>query len=107
MKKFGFMAMAAFMMVACQNNENAYTISGTYDACMHQNLDDLALGRYFAVVKTAEGQYLALGRLTGLEASAATLAGGQDQNGITVTLSANVAESAMPLSASVIEIVKG
>ena len=32
MKKFGFMAMAAFMMVACQNNENAYTISGTYDA---------------------------------------------------------------------------
>ena len=31
MKRFGFMAMAALMMVACQN-ENAYTISGTVAA---------------------------------------------------------------------------
>ena len=31
MKKFGMMAMAALMMVACQN-KNAYTISGTFDA---------------------------------------------------------------------------
>lgn len=32
MKKFGLVAMAALMMVACQNNKNAYSISGTYDA---------------------------------------------------------------------------
>lgn len=32
MKKFGLVAMAALMMVACQDNKNAYSISGTYDA---------------------------------------------------------------------------
>ena len=32
MKKLAFMAMAALAMVACQNNENAYTISGTLEA---------------------------------------------------------------------------
>ena len=31
MKKLAFMAMAALAMVACQNNENAYTISGTFE----------------------------------------------------------------------------
>lgn len=84
-----------------------FSLSNKYDSCLHMDFDALSLGRYFAVVVTADGNWLALGRLTGLEASAATLSGGQDQNGITVTLSANVAESAMPLSASVIELVKG
>lgn len=32
MRKIAMMAMAALTMVACQNNENAYTISGTFDA---------------------------------------------------------------------------
>ena len=84
-----------------------FNISGTYDACMHQNLDDLALGRYFAVVKTAEGQYLALGRLTGLEAETATLSGGGDTNGLQIVLSANVTESAIPLASGAIAIVTG
>ena len=84
-----------------------FNIAGQYDACMHLDLDALSLGRYFAVVVTADGNWLALGRLTGLEASAATLAGGQDQNGITITLSANVAESAVPLSEAAINVVKG
>lgn len=84
-----------------------FSLSNKYDSCLHMDLDALSLGRYFAVVVTADGNWLALGRLTGLEASAATLAGGQDQNGITVTLSANVAESAMPLSESAISAVRG
>lgn len=84
-----------------------FNISGTYDACMHQNLDDLALGRYFAVVKTAEGKYLALGRLTGLEAETATLAGGGDTNGLQIVLSANVTESAVPLSDEAVETLLG
>lgn len=84
-----------------------FSLSNKYDSCLHMDFDALSLGRYFAVVVTADGNWLALGRLTGLEASAATLAGGQDQNGITVTLSANVAESAMPLSAAAIAVVKG
>lgn len=75
-----------------------FSISGQYDACQHGVLDALSLGRYFVVVKTAEGNYLALGRNTGLEAETATLNGGSENNGIEVTLSSNVAESAMPLS---------
>lgn len=85
----------------------SFNITGQYDACMHLDLDALSLGRYFAVVVTADGQWLALGRLTGLEAETATLAGGGDTNGISVTLSANVTESAVPLSTAAINTVKG
>lgn len=84
-----------------------FNIAGQYDPCMHLDLDALSLGRFFGVVVTADGKWLALGRLTGLEASAATLSGGGDQNGISVTLSANVTESAVPLSDAAINVVKG
>ena len=84
-----------------------FNISGKYDACMHSVLDALSLGRYFAVVVTAEGTWLALARLTGMEASAATLSGGGDNNGITVTLSANTTESSIPLSDGAIATVRG
>lgn len=84
-----------------------FNLSNKYDSCLHLDFDALSLGRYFAVVVTADGTWLGLGRLTGLEASAATLQGGSDQNGITVTLAANVAESAMPLSEAAIGIVRG
>jgi hypothetical protein len=85
----------------------SFNITGQYDACMHMDLDALSLGRYFAVVVTADGKWLALGRLTGLEAETATLQGGGDTNGISVTLSANVTESALPLSQAAINTVKG
>lgn len=76
-----------------------FGVAGTFDDCMHGSLDALSLGKYLAIVKTAEGKYLALGRLTGLEAETATLAGGGDSNnGIEVSLTANVTESALPLS---------
>lgn len=75
-----------------------FSISGQFDACQHGVLDALSLGRFFVVIKNAEGNYLALGRNTGLEAETATLNGGSENNGIEVTLSNNVAESAMPLS---------
>lgn len=84
-----------------------FNVSGKYDECMSEALDALSLGRYFAVVATADGEYLALGRRTGLEASAATLSGGGDNNGISVTLSANVTESAMVLSETAINKVLG
>lgn len=85
----------------------AFNVSGKYDECMSEALDALSLGRYFAVVATADGEYLALGRRTGLEASAATLSGGGDTNGISVTLSANVTESAYVLSQAAINKVLG
>jgi hypothetical protein len=74
---------------------------------MHIDFDDLSLGRFAVVVKTADGGYLMLGRTAGLEASAATLTGSADNNGVEITLSANVAESVMPLSDTAIAVVTG
>ena len=84
-----------------------FGISGVYNKDMVCPIDALSLGRFFVVVATADGQYLALGRTTGLEASEQSVAGGADNNGITVTLTANVTESAVPLSDGAIATVKG
>lgn len=84
-----------------------FNITGKYDKDMVCPIDALALGRFFVVVATADGEYLALGRNTGLEASAQSIAGGGDTNGVTVTLSANVTETAIPLSAAAINVVRG
>lgn len=84
-----------------------FTVAGKYDKDMVCSIDALALGRFFVVVKTANGDYLALGRQTGLEASAQSIAGGGDNNGVTVTLTANVAESAVPLSDAAVAVVTG
>ena len=79
-----------------------FSIAGNYDKDLVCSIDALSLGRFIVVVKTASGQYLVLGRATGLEASEQSVAGGGDNNGITVTLSGNVAESAAPLGESAI-----
>lgn len=84
-----------------------FNVTGSYTSCMHQNLDDLSLGKYVAVVKTAEGTYLMLGRITGLEAETATLSGGGDTNGLQIVLSANVTESAIPVTGEAINKVTG
>ena len=84
-----------------------FTLNGKYDKDMVCPVDALALGRFFVVVATADGEYLALGRAVGLEASEQSIAGGGDTNGITVTLTANVTESAVPLSAEAIAVVRG
>lgn len=84
-----------------------FNISGRYDKNRSLDLDNLSLGKYFAVVKTAEGNYLGLGRITGLEAETATNAGGGDSNGLQVVLSQNVTESAYPLSEAAVKVVLG
>lgn len=84
-----------------------FSVTGVYDGDRHLDFDNLSLGRYFAVVKTAEGNYLAMGRTTGLEAETATLSGGGDNNGMQIVLSANIAESVIPLSAGAIDTVLG
>lgn len=72
---------------------------GSYTACMHLALDQLSLGKFVAIIKTAEGSFLMLGRKTGLEASTAALNGGTDNNGMQIVLAANTTESAVPVSA--------
>lgn len=86
-----------------------FSVSGAYDKEKHNALDALSLGKYFVVAKTAEGSYIAFGRLTGLEASAASNAGGSanNTNGMTITLSADVTESALPLAEGAITTVVG
>ena len=84
-----------------------FNLNGKYDKDMVCPIDALALGRFFVVVVTADGEWLALGRTAGMEASAQSIAGGGDTNGVTVTLSANVTEAATPLSEAAIAKVKG
>lgn len=84
-----------------------FSVGGSYTKEMHAFLDGISLGRYFAVVKTAEGNYIGLGRQTGVEASAADLQGGTDNNGITVTLTCNQAESSLTLTDAAIDKVLG
>ena len=84
-----------------------FSVIGTYDKEKHNALDALSLGKYFVVAKTAEGSYIGFGRLTGLEASAASNAGGSanNTNGMTITLTADVTESALPLTEEAISTV--
>ena len=84
-----------------------FNLAGKYDKDMVCPVDALALGRFFVVVATADGEFLALGRTVGLEASEQSVAGGGDTNGITVTLSGNVTETAVPLAEAAINVVKG
>lgn len=81
-----------------RNASITFNVAGKYDACMHGALDALSLGRYFVVVKTADGNYLGFGRIAPLEAETATLAGGSDTNGLQIVLSGNIAESPLPLT---------
>lgn len=83
-----------------------FNLTGKYDKDMVCPVDALALGRFFVVVATADGEYLALGRTAGLEASAQSVAGGGDTNGVTVTLSANVTEAAIPVSEALVAKIK-
>lgn len=83
-----------------------FTLNGKYDKDMVCTIDALSLGRFFVVVATADGEYLALGSKVGLEASEQSVAGGGDTNGMTVTLTGNVTEAAVPLGAAAIAKVK-
>ena len=86
-----------------RNASITFSVAGKYDACMHGSLDALSLGKYLVIVHTADDNYLAFGRISPLEAETVTLAGGSDNNGLTVVLSGNVAESPLPLSAATVE----
>ena len=82
-----------------------FSVTGQYDKDKHSALDALSLGKYFVIAKTAEGSYIAFGRRTGLEASAASNSGGSADanNGMTITLTADVTESALPLTKEAID----
>lgn len=84
-----------------------FTVSGKYDSCKAPQLEALSLGSYFIVVKTGDNTYIGLGRISPLEATVSTLAGGGDTNGMQITLEGNVAEVPLPLSEGAIATVIG
>jgi hypothetical protein len=86
-----------------RNASITFTVPGKYDACMHGALDALSLGRYMAVLKTADENYLAFGRISPVEAETATLAGGSDNNGMQIVLAGNIAESPLPLTKEAVD----
>lgn len=76
-----------------------FNVAGDFTACQKAALDQLSLGRYFVVCHLANDTYIGFGRLIPLEATVATLQFGQNGgNTFQVTLAANMAESAYPLS---------
>ena len=89
-----------------------FSFSGKYDEEVTDALDALSLGKYVAVARMADGTYLMLGRLAGLEADAdgANNTGSGDataEAGITVNLTGNTTEAALVLSDAAIKTVTG
>lgn len=85
-----------------------FSFNGAFDCEMPDVIDALSLGKFIAVVQYASGEWLMLGRVMGLEASSdGANFGGENSAGITVVLSGNQAESALPLSEAAVKKVTG
>lgn len=83
----------------------AFNLLGNYSKEQADIVDALSLGKYVVVVQKADGGYVMLGRLNGLEATVATIGGSEDNsvpNGLQVSMEANQAEVALPLSSEAI-----
>lgn len=79
----------------------SFAFNSAYDERVADVLDKLSLGRFVAVLKLSDGNGVMLGRLTGLQASAASSlseAAADGANGINITLDCNTVEPALPLS---------
>lgn len=88
----------------------SFNFSTEYTPEMVNVLDALSLGRYIVVGKLTNGSYVMLGRNVPLEATVAQLvaeAAADGNQGLVFTLSADVAEPALPLSDEAIQTVLG
>lgn len=87
-----------------------FSFNGAYSKDLAGILDSLSLGRFVAVLKLSDGTAIMLGRLTGLEASAASSlseAAADGVNGINITLECNTVEPAIPLSTAALAALVG
>lgn len=78
--------------------------SGSYDKVLAGIVDDLALGRYVAVAKLANGIQVMLGRITPLEATSANVSGAasaSNSNAIQVVMTSDTTETVVPLASNV------
>ena len=75
--------------------------AGNYTSDMVEFVDDIALGRYVAVVKLANGKYIMLGRISPLEATSSNVSGAAtatEASAIQVVMTSDGVETSMPLS---------
>ena len=89
-----------------RTHQVTFNVLGNLTPEMADNVDALSLGKYTVVVQKADGGYVMLGRLNGLEATTNVLGGSDDNsvtNGINVTLEADQTEVALPLSDTAIQ----
>lgn len=87
-----------------------WSMGGEYNGEQVDNLDALSLGRFIAVAKLSDGNYVMFGRLTPLEANAAQFSAAAEAtgfNGIQVTLTNNTVESPLPLEEAAVKVVLG
>lgn len=86
-----------------------FSFNGSYSAEMAEVIDSLSLGKFIAVLALSDGSNIMLGRVTGLEASAASSlseASADGNQGLTITLEANVTEAALVVSEEAMETIK-
>lgn len=88
----------------------SWSLAASYNSEMVDVLDALSLGKFKVVALLSDGNYVMFGRITPLEASAASLESAAEAtgfNGITITMDNNTTESPLPLSEDAIKTVLG
>ena len=88
----------------------SFSYGGKYDADTVDGLNAFSLGRFVAAAKLSDGTWVLFGRLTPLEASAATFSSAAEAtgfNGQQITLTTNTVESPLPLEEGAIKTVLG
>ena len=88
----------------------SFSYGGKYDGDAVDNLDAFSLGRFVAAAKLSDGTWVLFGRLTPLEANAASFTSAAEAtgfNGQQITLANNTTESPLPLEETAIATITG
>ena len=87
-----------------------FSYGGKYDADAVAALDAFSLGRFMAAAKLSDGTWVLFGRLSPLEANAASFTSAAEAtgfNGEQITLTNNTVESPLPLEETAIATITG
>ena len=88
----------------------SFSYGGKYDGDAVDALDAFSLGRFVAAAKLSDGTWVLFGRLTPLEANAASFSSSAEAtgfNGEQITLTNNTTESPLPLEETAIATITG
>ena len=87
-----------------------FSYGGAYNGDAVDSLDAFSLGRFIAAAKLSDGTWVLFGRLTPLEANAASFSSAAEAtgfNGEQITLTNNTTESPLPLEETAIATITG